>query len=68
MSRLPDKAQKQLDTLLEAFRTGEVETAIATLMTSDPVTHGRCQTASCAGCRVPLTHAAIGNGNKRDGT
>ena len=29
MSRLPDKAQVQLDQLLEAFRTGEVETAIA---------------------------------------
>ena len=32
MSRLPDKAQTQLDALLEAFRTGEVETAIAKTM------------------------------------
>ena len=32
MSRLPDKAQVQLDRLLEAFRTGEVETAIAKTM------------------------------------
>ena len=32
MSRLPDKAQVQLDALLEGFRTGEVEKAIAKTM------------------------------------